>query len=116
LISAVLIVLNRRGVGVTVSGGATIAISLVLVMVQWLPFGAGGSVRQFLQSWLFLVLVPSAAVFALSRFRVFIDRPWLLLLLGPISFVVALVSVVIALNLSPGLQSFAVPKMTAKER
>jgi hypothetical protein len=110
LISAVLIVLNRRGVGVAASGGATIATSLVLMMVQWIAYGAAGSVRQILRSWLLWVLVPSAAVFALSRLGLFVGRPWLLLFLGPISFVVALVVVMIALNLSPGLKSFALPR------
>jgi hypothetical protein len=100
VVSAVLIVLSRRGVSVAACGAATIVSSLALVMVHWLIFGGAGPVRQILQGWLLFVLAPSAAIFALSRLGLFVRRPWLLLLFGPLSFVVAVVVVVIALNMS----------------
>jgi hypothetical protein len=102
VVSVVLAILNRRGVGFTRSAAATAATTLVLVIVQWLSFGARGTVRQVLQYWLLWVLLPSAAILILAHRRAFVRHPWLLLLLGPISFVVALFFVTIAVNLSAG--------------
>lgn len=103
LVSVVLIVVNRRGVGAGAAGAAMIATCLGLVLVQWLAFGTAGAVRQALQYWLLFVFVPSAAIFALSRHGLFVGRPWLLLFFGPVSFVVVLVVVSIAVNVWSGL-------------
>jgi hypothetical protein len=46
--------------------------------------------------------VPSAAILILSRARLIARHPWLLLILGPILFVVTLVFVTIAINVSSG--------------
>jgi hypothetical protein len=102
VVSAILVILNRRGVGFARAAAATAAATLVLVIVQWLSFGARGTVRQILEYWLLWVLLPSAAILILMPARLFARRPWLLLFLGPISFVVALFFVTIAVNLSSG--------------
>src|SRR5947207_2490601 len=102
VVSAVLVILNRRGVGLARAAVATAATTLVRVIVQWLSFGARGTVSLFLQQWLLWVLLPSAAILALSPARLFVRHPWLLLFLGPLSFVVALIFVAVARNLSAG--------------
>ena len=44
LVSAVLVILNRRGVGFVRAAAATAATTLALVLAQWLSFGARGTV------------------------------------------------------------------------
>jgi hypothetical protein len=102
VVSAILVILNRRGVGFARAAAVTAAATLVLVIVQWLSLGARGTVRQVLQYWLLWVLPPSAAILILTPTRAFVRHPWLLLLLGPISFMVALFFVTIAANLLAG--------------
>jgi NADH:ubiquinone oxidoreductase subunit K len=55
--------------------------------------------RQAVQSWLLFVSVPSAVLFAVSRLGVLESRPWLLLFLGPVLFVMAAVVATVMYNI-----------------
>jgi hypothetical protein len=89
LLSAILIILNRRRVGVAGSAAATIALCLVLPLVEFRNVSTGAAIRLVVQYWLIFLCLPSAVVFGLSRSGLLRRRAWLLLVAGPISFIVA---------------------------
>ncbi len=97
-ISAILIILNKLHVGVAGSAASIIALCVVLAFVEFRISGAGSTVRQAFQGWLIFLCVPSAVVFALSRSGILRHHAWLLVLAGPISFVLTVVVVVSVLN------------------
>ena len=98
-VSAVLIWLNGRGVGPVGAFAGTLAACAAVAAIQFFAFGLATLSRQGLQSWLLFVVVPSGAVFAASRVSVLQTRPALLFLLGPISFVTAVVVVMVTYNI-----------------
>ncbi|MGA2260545.1 MAG: hypothetical protein ABSH28_03810 [Acidobacteriota bacterium] len=99
LVSATLIIVSKRRVGVAGSAAAIIALCLVLAFVEFRDLSTGAAVRQAVQYWLIFLCVPSAVVFALSRSGLLRRRAWLLLLAGPISFVLTIVVVVSVLHM-----------------
>jgi len=99
LISAVLMWWNIRGVSAVASAGAVLAACVVVAVVQVFALGAAIPTRQAIQHWVLFVFLPAAAVLAVCRFGFLNTRPWLLLLLGPISSVMALVVVVTVHNI-----------------
>jgi len=99
LISGVLVWLNGRVVGTVASAGVLLAVCIVVAVVEALALGPATPTRQAIRLWLLFVCLPAAAVLAVSRLGFLNTRPWLLLLLGPISFVIALVVVTILHNL-----------------
>jgi len=95
LVSVILIILNRRRVGVAGSAAATIAVCLVLAaaclvlaLVEFRNVSTGAAIRLAVQYWLIFLCVPSAVVFGLSRSGLLRRHAWLLLLAGPISFII----------------------------
>jgi hypothetical protein len=56
------------------------------------------SIRAF-NLWVLCVLVPSAVVFAASRLNVLRTKPWWLMLVGPIVYVVGLLVVMTMYNI-----------------
>jgi hypothetical protein len=98
IVSAILVALNRGGFGVVVSAGAVIVACLIVGLMQYLSPGTANGPRA-VQLWFLLLCVPMVAVFAVSRFGVVENRPWLLLLLGPLSFVFTQALVVVGLNI-----------------
>lgn len=98
-ISGVLIWLNRRGVGTVGAAAGTLAVCVAIAVIQFFAFGPATLSRQAVQQWLLFVLVPGAVVFAASRLSVLQNRPGWLLLLGPISFLIAVVVVITAHNI-----------------
>ena len=99
LVSAILIILNRRRVGAAGSAAATIALCLFFALVESRNFSTAAAIRQVVQYWLIFLCVPSAVVFGLSRSGLLRRRAWLLLLAGPISFVLTVVVVISVLNM-----------------
>jgi hypothetical protein len=98
-ISAVLIWLNRRGVGAVGAAAGTLAVCVAVSLIQFFALGPATLSRQAVQLWLLFVCVPSAVVFGVSRFGVLQARPGWLLCLGPISFVMAVVVVMVTYNI-----------------
>ena len=91
LASAIVMWLNRRGTSAVTSGGVLLALCIVIAVAHLFPRGLTISTRQAIQLWLVFVLLPSAAVWAVSRAEFLSIRPSLLLFVGPITFIVALV-------------------------
>ena len=90
LASVVAMCLNLRRTSAVASGGVVLALCIVigvLYLVRGLPIPAS----QALQLWLVFVSLPCAAVWGLSRVELLIIRPWLIVLVGPIAYGVAVV-------------------------
>lgn len=67
-VSAVLIWMNRRGVGPVGAAAGTLAVCVAVAVIQFFALGPATLSRQALQHWLLFVVVPGAVVFAASRF------------------------------------------------
>ena len=98
LASVVVMWLNRRGTGAAASGGVLLAVCILIAIAHLIPRGLTMPTRQAIQLWLVFVVLPSAAVWGASRAQFLMSRPSLLLLVGPITFVVALVVFATASN------------------
>lgn len=99
IISAVLIWLNRRGTGAAPAAAVILALCVAVAVVEGSMGGFAIPTRQVIQLWLGFVLLPSLAVLGLSRAGFLNRRPWLLLIAGPISFVVAILVFGTVLNI-----------------
>ncbi len=99
LLSVILVLLNRRGVGAVGAAAATLLSCVIAEVVQFSAFGPLPSKQQAVQLWLLFVLVPGAVVFGASRLSLFQHRPWWLLPGGPVSFVVAVMFAMLAYNI-----------------
>ena len=98
ILSAVLAWLRGRGLGPAAVGGGALA---VLAIYTVLELSAGPALsRRAIQVWALFVLAPTVVVFAVSLLRVFVNRPWLLLILGPVSFVLSVLVFMVAHNVS----------------
>jgi hypothetical protein len=91
LASAVVMWLNHRRTSAVRSGAVLLALCLLIAGAHLFPRGHAMPTRQAIQLWLVFVLLPSATVWGVSRAEFLMIRPWLLLILGPITFIVALV-------------------------
>jgi hypothetical protein len=98
-VSAALIWLNLRGEGMLGAAGGTLVVCIAIAVIQSLAFGSVPQTRQAVQYWGLFVLLPSAVVFAVSRAGILRTHPWSLLLLGPLTFVVAVTTVMVTYNI-----------------
>jgi hypothetical protein len=98
-VSAVLIWLNVRGAGVLSAAGGTVVACVAIAVIQSIAFGSVPLTRPGVQYWGVFVLLPSAAVLAVSRIGILQARPWALLFLGPLTFVVAVTAVMVTYNI-----------------
>lgn len=98
-ISAVLMWLKRHGVGAVASAGVTLAVCIAVAVVQGFALGPGIPTMQSVRLWVVFVCLPAAAVFAVSQLGFLSTRPWLLLVVGPIAFLIALVFVMTLHNI-----------------
>ena len=97
VLSFVLAALNHLRARATVT--ATVTIVCVVVSALYSFGGASSlSTRQAIVLALGVLLVPSLAVFAVSRINWLLVRPWWLLGLGPVSYLVASIVSMIAHN------------------
>ena len=97
VLSAVLASLHGRGAAASGAGALTIC-ALGLMLALW------PSPRTIVSSpgfrlWALVVVVSTAAVWAVSRLALFSSRPWLLMILGPLSFVLVLLLTMITYNI-----------------
>ena len=99
LISAALMWLNVGGVGVVPSAGVLLLSCVVVAVLQVYRMGSAGSILQATRIWILFVFLPAVAVLAVSRLPLLKAKPLLLLLLGPTSFLIAVVAVATVLNL-----------------
>jgi hypothetical protein len=99
LLSVILVLLNRRGVGTAGAAAATLLTCVIAAVVQFSAFGPLPSKLQAVQLSLLFVLVPGVVVFGASRLSLFQQRPWWLLLGGPVSFICAVVVATLAYNI-----------------
>ena len=86
VVSLAVALLSWRRVGVTVSGVVMLAVALALVAWQVLALDRVSLGHQVLRAS--YVMVPTALLFGASRLNWLTRRPWVLLLLGPIAYVV----------------------------
>ena len=84
---------NRRDVGVAGAGLLAVTASVIVTAVVLLVF-TPVSPSQALHDWLQFVPLPGLVVFGASRSGIFRTRPWLLLLVGPLAFVIAALGLV----------------------
>ena len=98
-VSTALIWLNMRGTGIVGAAGGTLLVCIAIAVIQSVAFGSVPLTRQAVQYWGLFVLLPSAVVFAVSRVGLLQARPWSLLFLGPLTFVVAVTAVMVTYNI-----------------
>jgi hypothetical protein len=91
MVSSALAWLNRRSASALASAAATLAVSLGFAAFQFMAYRSAPLPPRLFTLWILWVLAPSAAVFAVSRLLAFRARPWLLMLAGPVSFLVGLI-------------------------
>ena len=99
VVSALLIWLNRRGVGPLGAVGGTVTVSLLVLLAGLFALGTARLSRQAVQQWVLFVLLPTAAIWAVSRLGSLQRRPWWLLLAGPVTCMFAIVCVAMAYNI-----------------
>jgi hypothetical protein len=97
-VSAALIWVNLRGAGILAAAGGTLVVSLVVAVIQSVALGSLPLTRQAVQYWGLFVLLPSAVVFAVSRAGFLVARPWALVFVGPITFIVVVTAVMVTYN------------------
>jgi hypothetical protein len=99
VVSSVLASMNSRGVGLLGAAGAAAIALVALVLIDAIGSGTLPLSRQ--TTWVLglCILFPSTVLIAVSRLAVFHTYPWMLLVAGPIAFVVAVVMVMIAYNM-----------------
>lgn len=98
-VSAVLIWLNMRGAGILGAAGGTLVVCIAIAVIQSVAFGSVPLTRQAVQYWGLFVFLPSAVVFAVARVAILQARPWSLLFVGPLTFVVAVTAVMVTYNI-----------------
>jgi len=97
LVSAFLVWSNTRGLRSLGAAGGTLGICLLIAVSQALA--AGSFPPRQIEFWVLFVCVPSVAVFLVSRLSGLQARPWRLVLLGPLSFTMALVAAMVTYNI-----------------
>lgn len=96
-VSAGLTWLNMRGIGILGAAAGTVVVCVVIALLEMGAFGSPS--RGAAEYWWLFVLLPSAVVFAVSRLGILQRRAWGLLLLGPLTFVVAVIAVMVVYNI-----------------
>ena len=99
VVSGALVWLRKSGVAAIPSAVITLAICLAIGAVQVLAARSAPLSKLVFSVWGLSVLAPSAVVFAVSRLNLVRARPWSLLLLGPVSFVVGMVVAMTVYNI-----------------
>ena len=89
LLSVLAFGLNARGVRVRTSALVMFAFCLAVGVFQGLRLETV-SIAQSIAMWVGFVFLPAVAVFAISSIPALRLRPWLLLLVGPLSYFVAM--------------------------
>jgi hypothetical protein len=97
VLSAVLAWLHPRGAAASAAGALT-ACALLLIFDIWPAPRKTVSNRGF-QLWALLVIIPTAVVWAVSSLGLLSTNPWLLMILGPMSFAIALLMTMISYNI-----------------
>jgi hypothetical protein len=90
IVSSTLVWLNRHGASVRASAAVTLAVCLGIAAFQFMEVRSGPLPTRFFSLWTLWVLAPSAVVFAVSRLPFARVRPWTLMLVGPVAFIVGL--------------------------
>jgi hypothetical protein len=98
LISVLLMWQNSRGASITGAVASMVAAAILLEVFELVTAPRFALARQGIQSWLFFFVLPSLAILWTSRLAAVRSRPWLLLVLGPLSHIVAMVVVMTAYN------------------
>jgi hypothetical protein len=97
VLSAVLAWLHPRGAVASGAGALTVC-ALLLVFHIWPAPRSTVSNRGF-QLWALLVIIPTAIVWAISCLGLLSTNPWLLMIVGPFSFAVALLMTMMSYNI-----------------
>jgi hypothetical protein len=99
MVSSALVWLNKRSASALASAAETLAVCLAIAAFQFMGFRSGPLSTRFFNVWSLWVLAPSAVVFGVSRLPLVRARPWLLMLAGPVSFIVGLTVAMTAYNI-----------------
>ena len=100
MVSAVLIWLQIRGVGIGGRIVTTLVACIAILAIQLFTSGHLVVSRLAIQVWLLFVLLPCMAVYAVSRMAWVPHHPLWLLLVGPLAFIVAVLLVMVAYNIA----------------
>lgn len=90
IVSSALAWLNRQDASAVASAAGTLAVCLLIAAYQFRDFNSGPLLTGRFTLWSLWVLAPSSVVFAVSRLHFVRVRPWSLMLVGPVSFVIGL--------------------------
>lgn len=98
-VSAANIWLNLRHAGILGAAGGTLVVCIAIAVIQSVAFGSVQLTKDAVRGWVLFVLLPSAVVVVVSRAGFLQARPWALLFLGPLTFLVAVTAVMITYNI-----------------
>jgi hypothetical protein len=90
IVSSALVWLNKHDASALASAAGTLAVCLAITAFQFMAFKSGPLSTRLFSLWSLWVLAPSAVVFAVSRLHFVRVRPWSLMLVGPVSFIIGL--------------------------
>jgi hypothetical protein len=90
VLSILVFALNARGVSAATSGWILLTFCLITGAVQGIGLSRV-SIAQSVGMWLGFIFLPSVAVFGISRLAFLRTKPWLLLIIGPISYLFAMI-------------------------
>lgn len=100
LVSAILSALNKRGASTGLAAAAAAGTCLLPVLeVCVTTSGPVVAARQQLLFWLLFICLPTGVVVAVSRVGMMRNRPWGLLVVGPLSFLLSLVLITMGWNI-----------------
>jgi hypothetical protein len=102
IISGALAWLNKTDRGLSAGALVTLAICVAIGLLQLWASRSAPVVPPFFSLWLLSVLAPGAAVFAVSVLPFVLARPWSLLLLGPLSFLIGMIVAMTFFNIQAG--------------
>jgi hypothetical protein len=99
VLSGALVWTNKFGRGALANALVTLAPCVAIGLIHLLASRSAPASFPFFSAWALSVLVPSIGVFAVSVLPVARARPWSLMLLGPVSFLVGMIVSVTLFNI-----------------
>ena len=85
IVSVIVALLSWRNVSLARAGTATMAAAVALAILQYVALDPADLFRQLVRAS--FIVVPSAMLLAASRVNWLAHRAWLIVLLGPVTFI-----------------------------
>ncbi len=99
VVSTVLLWVNMHDVGIRGAAAAAAIACIAIIAIQSIVAGAVPLSKPVWRAWALFLLAPTAVVILASRIGFLQAKPWMLLLVGPLAFLLAATALMIAYNI-----------------